>query len=324
MRVVFFGTPEFALPALRSLAATGTVALVVTQPNRPSGRRRELRDPPVARAARALGLPVTQPDDVNGRAALRRVRDACPDVLVVVAYGRLIGRRLRELCPPGVLNLHPSLLPAYRGAAPVQMAIYEGRSATGVTLMRLDEGIDTGPIVAARSTPIGPRETAPELHDRLAALGAELLVESLPDWLAGRLAAHPQHAALATVTRPLARADGELDVRRPAARLFDQWRAFQPWPGAHVRVPGLSCKLLRVGLTAGTDGEPGDVSVADQGLQLSCATGALLIERIQPAGGRAMDAGEFVNGYRNLLKEPWGRPYPAVGEPLVRRATSPE
>ena len=322
MRLVLFGSPQFALPALGRLAVDTELVLVVSQPDRPVGRRQEVRGPPVVEAARALGLPLIQPRNPNADEVVSRIRAARPDVLVTIAYGRLIGPALLALCPAGVVNLHPSLLPEYRGASPIQAALCDGRAATGVTLIRSDEGLDTGPIIAAREAPIGPHDTAPDLRDRLAELGADLLAETLPAWVDGTIEAQPQDGASATATRPLKRADGELDVRRSAQALYDQWRAFEPWPATSVTAGDLRCKLLEVRADPEPAGPAGTVTVTEGSLRLACGEGSLRITAIQPEGRRRMTGAEFASGYGHLLRVPWGRPYPAVTDPLVRPAAS--
>ena len=320
MRLVFFGTPEFAIPALRRLASVHDVGLVVSRPDRPSGRRRRLRAPPVVPVAVELGLPVAQPDKPNADDMVNRIRALEPDVLVVAAYGRVIGRGLRTAAPAGAVNLHPSLLPEYRGASPIQAAIYQWRPRTGVTLMQLDRGLDTGPVIAAEPAPLGDDDTAPDVHDRLAALGAGLLIDKLPAWVDGSIDARPQDPSRATVTRPLVREDGLADVRRPAREIYDRWRAFLPWPGTSVTAAGAPIKLTDVAGVAGLDAPPGTVVEADDELLLAAGDAALRVRALQPPGGRSMSAVDFVNGYAALLAEPWGRPYPEPVEPLVRPA----
>jgi len=318
MRLVFFGTPEFAVPALQRLAAAHEVALVVTQPDRPTGRAQTPTPPAVAIAARALGLPIRQPSSPNARGAVAVIRACRPDVLVLVAYGRLIEADLLALAPAGVVNLHPSLLPAYRGAAPIQAAIAEGRTETGVTLIRLDAGLDAGPIIQASKVSIGPDETTPRVSGRLALAGADVLVATLPGWVAGQVAPRAQDPAQATVTRPLTRADGDLDPRRPARELYDRWRAFQPWPGVTVRAGALPLKLLDLRLQASAPGPPGQVVAGDGVVWLACGTGALEIRSLQPTGRHPMAAAEFARGYHHLLDVRWGDPPPTPTPPLVR------
>ncbi len=336
MRVVFFGTPAFAVPSLQRLARDFQVVLVVSRPDRPVGRARRLTAPPAAAAARALDLDLFQPPNPNRAAAVEAIASYEPDAVVVAAYGRLIRAPLRRLAPRGVVNAHPSLLPAYRGASPIQAAIAAGETAAGVTLIRLDDDLDAGPIVAARRLAIGPTERAPSLHDRLAAASADLLADVLPRWAAGEAAERPQRADRATLTRPLERADAELDLRRPARELFDRWRAFQPWPGAFVRVGETTCTLVELaalpdpsssGAVCPPDDAPlpgcGEVHVRDRALLLGCGAGALRVERLQPAGRRAMTAQDFERGYQRLLAIPWGVPHPEPRPPLARPLPRP-
>ena len=316
MRIVFFGTPDFAVPSLHRLATDFDVALAVTRPDRPVGRRGLLTPPPVANVARDLDLDLFQPPNPNQREAIEAIGSYQPDAVVCVAYGRLLGTSLRRLAPPGILNAHPSILPAYRGASPIQGALLDGASETGVTLIRLVRALDAGPTVAGERTAIEPHETAADLHARLAQMTANLLVRVLPGWAAGELGEHPQDKGRATLTRPLERADAELDLRLPARDLYNRWRAFQPWPGARVRVGDTVCGLMDVGLSA-EQLEPGQARVRGNKLMLGCGTGALAVRAIQPAGRKRMDAAAFARGYQRLLAAPWGRPYPEPRPPLI-------
>ncbi|MCY3913016.1 MAG: methionyl-tRNA formyltransferase [Chloroflexi bacterium] len=321
MRAVFLGTPEFALPTLRRLHARGVVQLVVSQPDRRAGRRGVERTPGVISLARELGLSTMQPANPNDAPSLERIRTARPDVLVVVAYGRLLRQSLLALAPAGVVNLHPSLLPEYRGASPIQAAIHDGRTRTGVTLMRMDAGLDTGPVIAARDVSIGSDETSPALHDRLADAGAALLDEMIDPWVAGRLTAQPQDPEAATLTRPLERADAELDLRRPARALYNQWRALQPWPGAFVMVAGQRVVVAEMDRPLNQDSPVGRASIEDESLRVGCGSGTLRLVRLQPEGRMAMSARAFANGYGALLRATWGDPPPAPRPPLTRPAS---
>ena len=316
MRMAFFGTPDFAVPALRRLADRFDVALVVTRPDRPVGRGGRLTAPPVASAAREFDLDLFQPPNPNDASAVEAIKAYEPDAVVCVAYGRLLGTALRRLAPPGVLNAHPSLLPAYRGASPIQAALLDGAGETGVSLIRLVRALDAGPIVAVERTPVDANKTAADVQSCLAEVTAELLVRTVPAWAAGDLTEQPQDEAKVSLTRPLERADAELDLRRPAGELYNRWRAFQPWPGARVRVGDTVCGLLDVGLGA-VRLDPGEVRVADDALLLGCGEGALAVRAIQPAGRKRLDATAFARGYQRLLDMPWGRPYPDARPPLI-------
>lgn len=316
MRIVFFGTPEFAVPSLHRLATDFDVALVVTRPDRPVGRGGRLTAAPVAVAARELDLDLFQPPNPNKPEAVEAIGSYEPDAVVCVAYGRLLGTSLRRLAPPGILNAHPSILPAYRGASPIQGALLDGACETGVTLIRLVRALDAGPIVAVERTVIEPHETAADLHARLAQMAADLLIRVLPGWAAGELDEHPQDKGRATLTRPLERADAELDLRLPARDLYNRWRAFQPWPGTRVRAGETVCVLHDVGVSEDRF-DPGEARLIDNKLLLGCGTGALAVRVLQPAGRKRMDAAAFARGYRRLLAAPWGRPHPQPRPPPI-------
>jgi methionyl-tRNA formyltransferase len=316
MRIVFFGTPDFAVPSLRRLSERYDVALVVTRPDRPVGRRGRLTAPPVANAARELDLDLFQPPNPNQPEAVEAIGSYLPDAVVCVAYGRLLGARLRGLAQPGILNAHPSLLPAYRGASPIQGALLDGAGETGVSLIRLVRALDAGPIVAADRTPIATHETAADLHARLSELTADLLLRALPGWAAGHLTECPQSEADVSLTRPLERSDADLDLRRPAPELYNRWRAFQPWPGVRVRAGDTVCALLDV-RPADQALATGNVRMRDDALLLGCGSGALAIRVLQPAGRKRLDASEFARGYQRLLTQDWGRPFPEARPPLI-------
>ncbi|MDE2768735.1 MAG: methionyl-tRNA formyltransferase [Chloroflexota bacterium] len=316
MRIVFFGTPDFAVPSLRRLTERFDVALVVTRPDRPVGRGGRLTPPPVATVARDLDLDLFQPANPNKLEAVEAIASYEPQAVVCVAYGRLLGTRLRRLATPGIVNAHPSLLPAYRGASPIQGALLDGAGETGVTLIRLVRALDAGPIVAVERSQIDPDETAAHLHGRLADLTAELLIRVLPAWAAGELTEEPQDEAKVTLTRPLERADADLDLRRSAAELYNRWRAFQPWPGVRVRAGDTICGLtdVRLGME---QLDPGQVRLSGEAFLLGCGDGSLAIRALQPAGRKRMTAAAFARGYQGVLHVPWGHPYPEARPPLI-------
>ncbi|MCY3748690.1 MAG: methionyl-tRNA formyltransferase [Chloroflexi bacterium] len=316
MRIVFFGTPEFALPSLHRLATDFDVALVVTRPHRPVGRGGRLTAPPVADAARELHLDLFQPPNPNVPEAVEAIGSYEPHAVVCVAYGRLLGTLLRRLAPPGILNAHPSLLPAYRGASPIQGALLDGARESGVTLIRLVRALDAGPIVAVERARIDPDETAADLHARLADVTADMLTGVLPAWAAGDLSEEPQDEAKASLTRPLERKDADLDLRRPALEIYNRWRAFQPWPGVRVRAGDTICALTDV-RPGNEQLEPGQVRLDENALLLGCGNGSLSIRTLQPAGRTRMQATAFARGYQRLLQMPWGHPYPDARPPLI-------
>lgn len=303
-RTVFFGSGDFAVPILEALVAWSgaRVVGVVTTPARPAGRHATLRPTPVAVRAEALGLRVQTPDRLRDPSAQARIAELVPDLMVLADYGRMVPQALLDLPPHGALNLHPSLLPRHRGATPVPAAIAAGDVETGVSLMRMDAGIDTGPLVAQLRVSLDGTEVAPELERRLAGVAAELLVSSLPGWLAGALPAVPQPDQGATLTRPLRREDARLDPSRPAVELERRIRAFQPWPGAWIEQPGgrLIVSAAHVGPPATGDHVPGTLVAAGPDIALVTARGTLILDVVQPAGRRPMPGRDHRRGRRDL------------------------
>ncbi len=308
--LVFFGTPEFAVPTLAALVDAGRAPVrVVTQPPRPVGWGGRQRQPPVARWATGHGLAVLQPERVRSPDFLAELRPLAPAIAVVVAFGQIFPRELLRLPAHGCLNLHASLLPRYRGAAPIQAAIAAGDELTGVTVMRMEEGLDSGPILLQAETAIGPHETAGELSSRLAALGAGLMVEALDRLERGDLAESPQDAARATLAPRLRRESARAAWGLGAAELADQLRAHTPWPGMTAELRGAPIKLLRaLPLPAAPPpasppagpAEPGTyLGLTPQGMAVACGAGtALAVAELQRPGRKAQRAADFVNGER--------------------------
>lgn len=303
LRIVFMGTPDIACPTLQALAiAPGCqVVGVVAQPDKPRGRDLKLQPPPVKELAVRLGLPVFQPERARNETFLAQLRELRPDLVAVLAYGQILPQPILDLPTHGCLNVHTSLLPRWRGAAPIQWAILEGDAETGVTLMRMDAGLDTGGIVATRATSIVPDDNAQTLHDRLAVLGAELLVQTIPRYVTGELPPHPQPDEGVTYARKLTKDDGRLDWSQPASRLHNRLRAFTPWPGTFTFLPAqprpLLLKVWRAEITAGS-GHPGQVLSAEKsGIVVACREGALRLLEVQKEGGRRMTAAEFLAGH---------------------------
>ena len=309
MRLVFMGTPTYAVPTLEALlnAPGAQVVGVYTPPDRPRGRGQAVEQTPIKAEALNRGLPVFQPNSLRPASAQGELAALEPDLIVVAAYGKLLPSPVLQLPRHGCLNLHPSLLPRYRGPSPVATALLDGVAATGVSLMLLDEGMDTGPVLAQREYPLSGAETAESLTADLFRLGADLLLDKLDAWIAGSLTAVPQNEAQATITRKLERADGWADWQRPAAELERRRRAFTPWPGLSTNWQGKSLRLLEVAavenrtLKAGQPtAEPGLVVALDSAegpVGIATAQGILALQRVQLEGRRAASAAEFLNGY---------------------------
>ena len=302
LRIAFAGTPQFALPALRAcLGSPHRVVGVLTQPDRPAGRGRELRSSPVKLLALEAGVPVAQPPSLRTPDARAPLVEWAPDLMVVVAYGLILPPEVLALPRLGCVNIHGSLLPRWRGAAPIQRAILAGDSETGVTIMRLDAGLDTGPMLLSRRHPIGLHDTAGDLHDVLAELGAAALIEAIDGLAAGTLEPKPQPAEGATYAPKIEKAEAMLDWDSDAASLDRRIRAFNPWPVAETLLAGESLKLLRaqVAKHAGSEASPGTVlGIADDGMHVACGEGVLAVRELQRAGKRPVSARDFANAVR--------------------------
>ena len=302
MKIVFAGTPEFAVPALRAAAGKAEVVAVYTQPDRPSGRGRVLTPSPVKRAAQDMGFPVLQPDTLRAAEVQEALRALKPDLMVVVAYGLLLPQAVLDIPVDGCWNVHASLLPRWRGAAPIQRAIEAGDTETGVCLMRMEKGLDTGPVLLEQRTPIGEQETGGELHDRLAALGAQVLADGLGLLRVGiQPVARAQPAEGVTYARKLDKAEARLDWREAAPVLANRVRAFNPWPMAEADVAGERLRLhAAVALPLAHDAAPGTLLAAGrQGIDIACGEGALRIRTLQRAGGKAITAADWLNARRD-------------------------
>ncbi|CAG0944648.1 methionyl-tRNA formyltransferase [Gammaproteobacteria bacterium] len=301
-RIVFAGSPEFAVPALERLVASShQVVAVLTQPDRPAGRGRKLQAGPVKACALAHGLPLLQPASLRRDAGAREaLRGLAPDLIVVVAYGLLLPPEVLAIPPRGCLNIHASLLPRWRGAAPIQAAVLAGDAQTGVALMRLEEGLDTGPVAAMQALDIGPADTAGELHDRLARLGADLLMAELDGILDGRARFVPQPATGVTHAPKITKAEAIIDWREPAVALDRRIRAFNPWPVAETRLEGqqLRCWLARPQAGGDRTAPPGRVLAAGaDGIDVQTGDGVLRLLSVQLAGRQRVAAGVFANGF---------------------------
>ncbi len=300
-RIVFMGTPAFAVASLEACLTLGEVVAVVTQPDKPRGRGQEVSFSPVKAFALEKGLPVLQPLKVRGTGFAEQLKGLAPDVAVVTAYGKILPQDVLDAPRLGCVNVHASLLPRFRGAAPIQWALASGDEKTGVCLMKMDAGMDTGPVLDRAELAIGPQDTSATLHDALAKLGGELLVRSLPRYLAGELQAVPQPAEGAVPAPMIKKEDGELDFTRAAAVLERRLRAFTPWPGAFTTLDGALLKVHAAQVGSGK-GRPGEVLRAGPlGLEVACGEGSLVLTRLQLEGKRAMDAKDFLAGRKLMV-----------------------
>ena len=296
MKLVFAGTPEFAAVSLAGLLQAGhEVALVLTRPDRPAGRGLKPQSSAVKQLALDRGLPLLQPAGLEDPSTLSAIAAARPSAVIVAAYGRILPPALLAVPPRGCLNVHASLLPRWRGAAPIQRALLAGDSTTGVTIMQMDPGLDTGPILLQEPIAISPDDTAGTLHDKLALLGARLLVRALATPPAPR----PQDENVATYAARVSRGEAEIDWRRTAAEIERQVRAFDPVPGAQTRHDGVVLKVWRARIEHGLSAAPGTVCVAEPGgIVVACGGDGLRITELQRAGGRRLAAGAFLSGFR--------------------------
>jgi methionyl-tRNA formyltransferase len=319
LRLVFAGTSAFAVPVLQALAENNyPIAAVVTQPDRPAGRGQTLQPPPVKLKALELGLPVYQPVTLKNDEARNLFNTLAPELLVVVAYGKLLPPWLLALPRYGAVNLHGSLLPKYRGAAPIQWAVASGDSETGVCTMRLDEGLDTGPVYACEKTPIDPDESIQRLSSRLADLGSDLMIRTIEGILAATLQPVPQDHARATFAPILTKEDGVVDWRRPANAIHNRIRAFNPWPGTRTQFRGETCKVLRSRVRADMSRDtPGTLVCGVTGerfLAVVCGDGVLLeLLELQLPNRKSQSGMDFVNGLRVVAGEKLGASDGPVG-----------
>lgn len=297
-RILFFGTPDFAVPSLTSLlAGPDTVAGVVCQPDKPAGRGQHLTAPPVKQAALAAGLPTLQPVKVRTPEFLDALRAWDPDLIVVAAYGRILPTTILELPRLGCINVHASLLPRYRGAAPIQWSILNGDAETGVTIMQMSEAMDAGDILLQRATPIGDQETYGELQSRLAQLGAEALREALAELRAGRLQPKAQDVAQVTMAPMLTKEDGRIDWQQPATHLACRVRAFNPWPSAFTHLNGKLLKIHRAAVVAGNaTAAAGTITMVDSAVRVATGSGYLQLDDVQLEGRKRMPAADFARG----------------------------
>lgn len=325
MAIVFIGTPPFAVPSLRRLVADGhTVSAVFTQPDRPAGRGRRETPPAVKTAARELGLPVFQPASLKAPEAIEQLASFRPEVIVAVAYGQILRPEVLAIAPRGVLNVHPSLLPRWRGASPITAAILAGDAETGVSIILMDAGTDSGPILAQRPHPISAEDTTGSLTDELAERGADLLAETLPHWLAGEMEPAQQDPAQATVCRRVAKEDGAIDWQLPADDIWRRVRTYNPWPGAYTSLDGDILRIWRAWpLEAEGDEPPGTIvrppaevpePARPAAFAVQTGRGQLAVLEAQRPGRRALPSDELLRGMPGLFGRRFATPAPATGD----------
>lgn len=301
LRIIFMGTPEFALPSFEALAKTEALIAVVTQPDRPKGRKGILTPPPIKTAAAAMGIPVFQPERLRkSQELINALRQLSPDLIIVVAFGQILPADVLDIPKQGCINVHSSLLPKYRGAGPIQWAIIRGERETGVTTMQMDTGMDTGPILLKKSIPIPPDETAERLSPRLADVGAALLIETLQKLKEGSLQAQPQNNAEASSAPLLKKEAGYVSWQDDAEKIYNLWRGLFPWPGLTTYYGKTRWKLvtLKPGPLGGRKGMPGEIlSLSKQGLEVATGKGTLMIDCLQAEGKRKMTPLEYAAGH---------------------------
>lgn len=298
--IVFMGTPEFAVPALQRLIAHFSVIGVVTQPDRPAGRSRQVQMSPVKQTALAAGIPVFQPEKIRRPEAIETLRQWTPDVYVVAAFGQILPQAVLDIPPHGSVNVHASLLPRWRGAAPIQAVIRAGDAETGITIMKMDAGLDTGPMLRQRAIPLAPDETGQSLHDRLAELGGDLLIETLPGYLRGEILPQPQDNSLTTLAPRIQKEEGHIDWTQDAAQIERTVRAFTPWPGTFTAWNGQGLKILSGHVLPGA-AEPGRVISADDLAAIGTGAGLFAPDRVQLEGRKPVTLREFLRGYENFI-----------------------
>jgi len=303
-RLIFMGTANLAAEVLRVLCRQPDLQIlaVISQPDKPKGRDLKTAPTPVKTVALEHQLTVLQPERARDPQFIEQLRALAPDLIVVAAYGQILPQALLDIPRHGCLNVHTSLLPRHRGAAPIQWAIMEGDVATGVTIMKMDAGLDTGAMLATVTTAIADDDNAQTLHDRLAGLGAELLVKTIPDYVAGKIIPQPQPAEGVTYARKISKEDGALDWSQPARSLWNRIRAFTPWPGAFTFLPGearpMLVKIWRAEVDSAHSGSPGEILAADkQGVVVACGDQSLRVHELQREGGRRLAAQEFLSGH---------------------------
>lgn len=308
MRIVYMGTPQFAVAPLEALAKAGhEIAAVVTRIDKPAGRGRVVAEPAVKVAARSLGLTVHQPRRVRDPEFVETLRRAGPDVIIVAAYGQILPKEILTLPKFGCINIHASLLPKYRGAAPINWAIIRGEQETGITIMLMDEGMDTGPVLLQQALPIGPKDTAGSLTEKMSDLGARLLAEALPRIVSGELTPRQQDHAGATLAPLLKKEEGLIDWSLPAADILNRVRGLHPWPGAYTFLEGVLIKIIEAEAAPGSSGQGALHGNGKDVLDIGTGNGMVRVIRLQPEGKKPMTIAEFLRGHRGVAGKKFGK-----------------
>jgi len=301
VRVIFMGSPDFAIPILKALAKSYEVVGVVTQPDRPAGRGRKLTSPPIKKLAQELNLSVIQPSKVHNSETINQLTIWEPEVIIVAAFGQILKKEILDTPPSGCVNVHASLLPRWRGAAPINAAIYHGDKETGITIMKMDEGLDTGPIISQHSIQIDPSDDAGTLSNKLSELGGKLIIETLPQYLSGEITPLPQKDSAATYAPMLKKADGLLDFAHSTEQLERKVKAYSPWPGTFMYWSGKILKINKAHADHQISGEPGQTVMRDNLPGVYTNDGILMLDEVQPAGKNKMPGKVFLNGAKG-----WG------------------
>lgn len=299
-KVVFMGTPDFAVSVLEKLITAHEVISVVTQPDRPAGRSRQVQMSPVKQVALAAGIPVFQPEKIRRPEAIETLRQWTPDVYIVAAFGQILPQTVLDIPPHGSVNVHASLLPRWRGAAPIQAVIRAGDAKTGITIMKMDAGLDTGPMLSQRAIPIAPDETGQSLHDKLAQLGGDLLIETLPGYLSGAIQPQPQDDSLATLAPRIDKEEGRINWSQSATQIERTVRAFTPWPGTFTTWNDQTLKILSGRVVSGS-AAPGKVVQSNGVLAIGTGEGLYTPDRLQLQGRNPVSSAEFMRGYPQFL-----------------------
>jgi len=303
-RVIFLGSPAFALPSLQALVKTFNVVGIVTQPDRPAGRGRELKSPPVKKIAKELGIPLIQSENIHKPSSLNQLSEWDAEILIVAAFGQILKKDVLELTEYGCINVHASLLPRWRGAAPINAAIYHGDEDTGITIMKMDEGLDTGMIISQQVIPILEADNAGTLSEKLADLGGEMLLDTLPRYISGEITPLPQDDSKATYAPMLKKEDGHLDFTQSAEQLSRKIRAYYPWPGTFMKWGEQNLKIHKAHFSNQKSGEPGHTIKHGNLPAVFTADGILILDEVQPAGKKRMSGQIFLNGARNWGETP--------------------